>query len=136
MLISMLNKFHFNPIEVNERISEEVFNDFIERLDPDNNVFLSSDITSLLPFKKQILSTTSDEQACAFLDVVSGIYLYRLQKADSIIKNILQKPFNYSTLDSITFMHDYSANFTENEKELEGRWQRRLKYQSLEKTYH
>jgi carboxyl-terminal processing protease len=131
MLIGMLNKYHYRPIELNQVTSEEVFNDFIKRLDPDNSIFTSIDIRQLMPYKTQLLSTSSDEQACAFLKTVSGLYLTKLHRIDTLISSILQKPFDFTANDSITFVHDYQANFAANDKELEKRWAKRLKYNVL-----
>jgi len=131
LLIGMLNKYHYRPIELNKVTSVEVFNDFIKRLDPDNNIFTSIEISQLMRYKTQLLSTSSDEQVCAFLKTFSGLYLTMLHRADTMIRNILKKPFDFTVKDSITFIHDYHADFAANDAELEKRWARILKYDML-----
>jgi carboxyl-terminal processing protease len=132
LLIGMLNKYHYSPVVLNQATSEEIFNDFIKRLDPDNTIFTSTDIRQLMPYKTLLLNTSSDEQICAFLKTVSGLYLTRLHRTDSLINTILQKPFDFTVKDSITFVHDYQASFATDDKELEKRWARKLKYSVLD----
>lgn len=131
MLIGMLNKYHLTPIELNQATSEQIFNDFIERLDPHNSIFTSQDINSLAIYKTQLPGNLSDEVACKFMKSITVIYLKRIRNADSIIMGILQNPLNFSTRDSITLHHEYYADFVANEKDLEKRLSRRLKYDAL-----
>lgn len=132
LLISMLTKFHLTPIELNPATSEQIFNDFIKELDPSNSIFTSQDITSFSAYKTQLLSTSSDEVVCGFIQSVTDIFLKRYKKADSLITSILNKPLNFDSKDSITFHPDYIADFLPNDKELEKRWIRKLKYQALD----
>ena len=127
----MLSKYHYSPVELNQATSEEIFNDFIKKLDPNNIFFTSVDIGYLLPYKTQLLSTSSDEKVCEFLKTVTGLYRTRLHKVDTLISTILQKPFDFKVNDSITFTYENQSNFAANDMELEKRWIRRLKYSAL-----
>lgn len=131
VILGKLNKYHYTPIVLNEITSTEIFNNFLEHLDPNNSIFTSADISYLKPYETQLLSLTSNEQVCAFLHTIAKLYLYKLQRVDTIISSILQKPFDYSVKDSITFTNTYKANFAANDKELKNRWVRWLKYQTL-----
>jgi carboxyl-terminal processing protease len=130
-LLGMLNKYHLSPPELNAITSAEVFDDFIQRLDPANCIFISTDIASLQSYKTILLNTTSNQQVCKFLEVVSALYISGLYRADSLVSAILLNPIDFNKKDSILFLKDYEANFASDKKELENRWLKRLKFMAL-----
>ena len=91
LIISMLNKYHYCPIDINQKTSEEIFRTYIENLDPDNLIFTSADIKDLFPSMSGLLTTSSGEQTCAFLKTVSLLYQKKLQYAEKLIRSILDK---------------------------------------------
>lgn len=130
-LLGMLNKYHLSPPELNAITSAEVFDIFIQRLDPDNCIFIRPDIADLQSYKTHLLNTTSNQQVCKFLEAVSASYISGLHRADSLVIAILLNPLNFEKRDSILFVKDYETNFASDEKELENRWIKRLKFMAL-----
>ncbi len=132
LLISMLNRFHYCPVELNEVTSGEIFHDFIKELDPDNVIFTARDINILSAYKTRLLVTGVGEQSCAFLKIVSELYIAGLHHADTLSGTILSRPLNFIVHDSIRFTSGYHDDFSSNETELEKRWTSRLKYKALD----
>jgi len=131
LLISMLNKFHYCPPDPGEKTSVEVFNSFIQKLDPSCSIFTTPDIAQLDRYKNQLLTTSSDETACKFLNAASGVYQKCLYRSDSLTNLILQKPFDYNLQDSIRFSYDYMGIFAANAGELEKHLAKKLKFDAL-----
>ncbi len=131
MLVNMLEKYHYKPVELNQTTSAEIFDDFIERLDPYGNIFISGDIKALEPYKNNLFIMHSDEKACSFLKSITELYLRKLQKTDTLVSSILEHPFDFDVNDSIVFTGHSQANFAANDGELKKRWVRRLKYKAL-----
>ena len=131
LVISLLNKYHLTPIELNETTSGQVFNEFIKQLDPDNSIFTNPDIISLSNYKTQLLGISSEDAVCKFIKLTTEIYTHRIHISDSLITGILKNPFNFNMKDSITFNAEYSSNYATNDIELEKRFLKSLKYETL-----
>lgn len=128
----MLNKYHYDPIELNDKISEQIFDDFINALDPYSILFTEVELKELAPFKTQIDNINSNNNACEFLNSVNKLYHDRLIKADTMISRILSKPFDFNAKDTITFFPISEKITSANDTQLEKRMRRRLKYKTLE----
>ena len=131
ILTDLLYKYHYNPIETDQIHSGEIFDSFISRLDPYNSIFTSGDIHALESYRTQLFSHMHGEQACMFLKTISELYLKKLLQEDTMISAILEKPFDFTINDSITFDRTRKTAFAVSDQELEKRRVRRLKYKAL-----
>ncbi|MFY0714505.1 carboxy terminal-processing peptidase [Seonamhaeicola sp. NFXS20] len=125
----VLERGHFDPIELDDTFSEELFNDYIETLDPFKRYFYESDIKDFEKYKLEL-----DDQLKAtnvtFFNVTHERLLERIAEAREIYKEVLSKPFDY-TIDE-TFNTDYDKDkFVKNKKELKERWRKQLKFSTL-----
>src|SRR5215218_10230372 len=50
----ILTQGHYSPKDINDDFSKKVYTKYFEELDPDKNMFLKSDITSLERFSTKI----------------------------------------------------------------------------------
>jgi carboxyl-terminal processing protease len=124
---------HYSPRPVDDLFSAQVFDRMIERLDDDQLYFTKNDIRQLSVYREQI----DDElqgRGWHFLDTLTSIYRKKLLIADSTIIGILQKPFDYSIKENISFLAD-SLHFALSEIEYQYKWYQWLKYETLVKTY-
>jgi len=120
---------HFDPIQLDDNFSTELFKDYIENLDPVKRYFYESDIED---FKK--FETNIDDQLkvfdITFFNVTYERMLKRIEEAKSIYKEVLSQPFDYA-LDE-TFDTDYDhIPFVKNKKEMKDRWRKQLKFSTL-----
>ena len=125
----VLQQGHFDPIQLNDEFSEELFKDYIERVDPVKRYFYESDYKE---FKKY--ETDIDDQLKAFdisfFNVVHQRMLERIEEAKLIYKDVLSTPFDY-TIDE-TFETDYDKiGFVSNKKEMKERWRKQLKFSTI-----
>ncbi|WP_116039649.1 carboxy terminal-processing peptidase [Seonamhaeicola aphaedonensis] len=125
----VLERGHFDPIAMDDAFSEELFNDYIETLDPFKRYFYESDIKDFEKYKFQL-----DDQIKAtdvtFFNITHERLLQRIAEAKEVYKDILGKPFDY-TIDE-TFDTDYDTyEFVKNKKQLKERWRKQLKFSTL-----
>jgi carboxyl-terminal processing protease len=131
-MIGMLNKYHFQPVKMNDGVSEEIFNDFIKALDPYSLIFTDVELKKLEPYKNTIDDINGKKDACAFLKLVTDLYHQRLIRVDTMVGSILAKPFDFNAKDTITFMPVSVRVTSADDIQLEKRWKRRLKFKALE----
>lgn len=125
----VLQQGHFDPIEINDDFSKELFTDYIEGVDPVKRYFYESDYKEFLKFE-----TTLDDQLklydVTFFNVVHGRIIKRIEEAKNIYKEVLSKPFDYSLDEVFDTDYDNSA-FVKNRKQMLERWRKQLKFSTL-----
>jgi carboxyl-terminal processing protease len=127
---SILEQKHFSPKAIDDNFSKQVFEEYLETLNPDKDIFLKKDIEDL---KKNEL-TLDDEIHGAplnFYKEASSIYLKRVDEIMSLYKEILSKPFDFTVKESIQLDED-KAQFPANEAARKEQWRKRLKYLALD----
>lgn len=91
----VLEQGHYDPVEFNDAFSEELFNDYIEVVDPVKRYFYESDYKDFEKFKRDI-----DDQLKAtditFFNVVHERLVKRIAEAKEIYREVLSQPFDYT----------------------------------------
>lgn len=125
----VLERGHFDPKDMDDAFSAEVYSDYLDQIDPLKQYFYQSDIKEFEKYKTEI-----DDQLKAldisFFNLTHERLMQRIEEAKVIYREVLAQPFDY-TIDE-TFNSDYeSLDFVSNKKEMKERWRQRLKYTNL-----
>ncbi|MDG1659600.1 MAG: carboxy terminal-processing peptidase [Crocinitomicaceae bacterium] len=120
---------HYNPMPVDNELSEKVYDSYIKRVDNGKRFFLQSDIDA---FSKHRLEL--DDYAKAhdfdFLDELNRVHASRVELAREYYNEILSKPFDFSKEETIETDVD-KLGYVKSEEELHARWRSLLKYNVL-----
>lgn len=125
----VLERGHYEPKEVNDTFSSNVFDDFIEVIDPTKRYFLESDIREFEKYRFMI----DDEIRNTDIEFFNAVYqrlMVRMDEAKEIYKEVLAQPFDYSIDETIEIDYD-KQEFATSKKELKERWRKQLKYNTL-----
>lgn len=125
----VLERGHYEPKEVNDSFSSNVFDDFIEVIDPTKRYFLQSDIDEFEKYRFMIDDEIRNTDI-TFFNVVYQRLMVRMQEAKDIYGEVLAQPFDYSIDESIEIDYD-KQEFAASKKELKERWRKQLKYNTL-----
>ncbi|MDX1363891.1 carboxy terminal-processing peptidase [Arenibacter latericius] len=129
LITYVLERGHYQPKDINDDFSVQVFNGFFEVLDPSKRYFLASDIQEFEKYKFQIDDQIKNKDI-TFFDIVYERLLKRMEEAKVIYKEVLSEPFDYSIKESIDVNYKELA-FSSSRKELKERWRKQLKYATL-----
>ncbi len=121
---------HYQPRLVDNAFSERLFQDFIDHLDPDKCFFTAPEIKELSVYK-QLLDEELNGKKQEFLNFITVVYKKSLQRADSIIEKVTEKPFDFTLNESINLLKE-SLNNAENVNQLYWYWYKYCKYRSLQ----
>ena len=129
----MLTQIHFSPKKIDDNFSKEIFKKYLsaDKIDPLKNILLASDIQSLKKFETKL----DDEirgGAVEFVPAVSTIYKKRLLETETLYKELLATPFDFSKDETVNLNSD-QLEFPKTEAERKDRWRKRLKYLVLER---
>lgn len=125
----VLLRNHFNPAELDDDFSEELFENFIEDMDPAKRYFLASDYKDFEKYRLRLDEEIQESQA-NFFDVVYKRLQKRQKQTESLTTEILEEGFDFSTNESIET--DYSKiAFAKSETELRNHLRKMLKLTTL-----
>ena len=127
----VLEQGHFDPISMDDSFSEELFNDYIEILDPVKRYFYQSDIKDFEKYKLEIDDQLKDTDI-TFFNIVNERMLERIEGAKEIYREVLAEPFDY-TLDESFDTNYENSEFVKNKKQMKDRWRKQLKFSTISK---
>ncbi len=125
----VLQRGHFDPKEINDDFSAEVFADYLDQLDPLKRYFYKSDIEEFEAFKFQ-LDDQLKEYDISFFNLTHDRLVQRIEESKAIYKEVLDTPFDYSIDEE--FNSDYeNIGYVKNKKQMKERWRQQLKFSNL-----
>lgn len=125
----VLGRWHFDPQDVNDEFSENVYNDFIGAVDPMKRYFLASDIEEFEEYKDKI-DDEIKEPGVKFFNLVHTRLEKRMLEAKKFQEELLTTPFDF-TIDEVINRDYEKLAFAKNKKELKERWRKELKFSTL-----
>lgn len=130
----VLKEIHYNPKDVNDEFSGQVFDHFLNALDPNKNILLKSDIDALrAKFGKQVDDELNGKMKPEFFMAAGEIYRKRLEELTTVYQDILSKPFEFTKDERVQLDPD-KVEFPATEAERREVWRKRLKFMSLERV--
>ncbi len=129
----VLERGHYDAKDLNDDFSENVFNDFIDAIDPYRRYFYKKDLEEFAAYKKEIDDMIKNKDLTFFNDVYTRL-LERQKEADAIQQEVLAKPFDFDKEEILDT--DYEEQlFVKNKKALKERWRQQLKLNALSSFY-
>ena len=133
LITYVLEEGHFQPKDLDDNFSANVFEDYLEQIDPFKRYFYKSDIEDFEKFKNEI-----DDQLInydlTFFNLVNERLLKRIEESKVIYKDILSSPFDFSNEEEYNSNYE-SLDYVKNKKELKERWRKQLKFSTIS-NYH
>ena len=121
-----LTYLHYKPATVDDKFSENVFNKYLEYIDPSKRFLLQSDYDL---FKKDYLNLDDyykSENLGFYNSTVDTIYK-RIAEAEKYSMDALSKPFDFNQKEN--FNIDYkTSKFAKDKNEAKDLWRKYLKY--------
>jgi len=128
----MLEEIHYSPKNIDDKFSQEIFTKYLSEVDGEKNILLQTDIDGLAKYQTTIDDEILGKVPIEFVPAVTAIFKKRMLEAEVIYKDILSKPFDFTTNEEANFDFD-KASFPKNENERKEAWRKRLKYLTLER---
>ncbi len=124
---------HYNPGEINDDFSEKAFTLYIERMDFGKRFLLQEDIEKLSKYKKELDNAMNDVNF-EFFDLSVSILDKRTLESEAYCKEILSHPFDFTANDKVE-IDAKKLDFAKDKNELKGRWNKLLKYETMNSLY-
>jgi len=102
----VLDQWHYSPKDMNDDFSEQVFDDFINSVDPLKRYFYQSDINDFEKYKTKIDDQIKNKDL-TFFNLVFDRLMERMKEGETLSLAIIEKPFDYSKIELLST--DYEA---------------------------
>ena len=126
----VLEKYHYNSIEINDEFSENMFDTYIDLLDSQKKYFLASDYREFKKFKFQLDNQLIDYDL-SFFNLSYQRLIQRIKEVEEFYPSLLSSQFDFSINEEINLDFE-NISFSKNNNERRDRWRKRLKYSALD----
>ena len=127
----VLDRGHYDPKDINDLFSENVYMSYLENIDGQHRFFLKSDINAFNSYRYLIDDEIKNTQV-EFFNLSFEKLMERMSQVEGFYKSLLETPFDFSIKDEINL--DFKkASYANNLTELRSIWRKRLKLNALER---
>ena len=125
----VIERGHFDPKNIDNEFSENMFKEFIENMDGQHRFFLSSDIGNFKKYKYDLDDEIINSKT-TFFDLVYNKLIQRQEIVKNFYEEILNKPFSFNE-DEIISLDYKNAPYPKTLNDLKFLWRKRLKLSTL-----
>ncbi|XLS28673.1 carboxy terminal-processing peptidase [Flavobacteriaceae bacterium M23B6Z8] len=129
LITYVLEKGHFDPRDVDDNFSENVFHDYIDALDPLKRFFLASDIEEFESYKYKI-DDQLKELDITFFNLTYNRLMKRMEESTEIYRKVLEKSLDFDKDETINTNYD-DLPYADSKKELKDRWRKQVKFSTI-----
>jgi carboxyl-terminal processing protease len=130
-VMKAINEAHFSPLNVDDSLSNRVYNKILTNLDYEKKFFTQQDIDMLKKYQYSIDDEIKDG-SLEFFEKLNEIFSKRIDNAESYYKELLAKPFDFSKKEEVN-LDGEDIPYSANESALKEHWRKYLKYRVLAK---
>ena len=131
-VLNYVEQLHFRPKSLDDKLSEQLFNYYIESIDGGKR-FLTKEDLALLENHRLNLDNQAIEGTFTFFDLSIDLLDKSLRKTQLIYRDLLSKPFNLNG--DATFETDSEKRpFPANDAELKEVWRKLLVYEIISRV--
>lgn len=133
LITYVLENGHYDAKDINDSFSKEVFEDYMEALDPLKRYFYASDIEEFKAYELKIDDQIKNSEI-SFFDLTHTRLQKRMEEAKGIYKEILAQPFDFSKEEKIDTDYEEIA-YVSSKEEMKNRWRKQLKFNTIANYY-
>tara|TARA_A100001011_G_scaffold153781_1_gene162217 strand:+ start:2722 stop:4812 length:2091 start_codon:yes stop_codon:yes gene_type:complete len=126
----VVEKGHYNKIEINDGVSEKIFSSFINQFDSQKRFFLKSDIKNFEKYKF-MLDDQIKNYDLTFFNLVYETSKLRFEEIKKYYKEIIANPFDFTSKETLDLDFE-NKDYSKNKNEVKQRWRKQLKFSTLD----
>lgn len=133
IMVSVMNTlqyWHYSPKPINDAYSREVYNKYLEMIDPGKRFFMKEDISEFNQHKDK-LDDYFKTGNLAFYKLSTDRLYQRVDEVDKITQEILKNPINLNEND-VYILDSKKKNYPANKQELYNEWKKYIKFNILQ----
>ncbi len=133
LITYVLQKGHYDPKQIDDAFSQEVYDNYILSLDPRKRYFLQEDIDKFEAYRDKIDDEIHNKKV-DFFNLTYNTLQQRIEESKQLYGSILDKPFDYTKEEDINTNYK-EIPYAESKTALKDRWRKQLKFTALSNFY-
>lgn len=125
-----LSYLHYSPKPINDAYSADVYDKYMEMIDPGKRFFLQSEVDEFSKHKTKLDDYLNKGDLTFYKLTVDKLY-DRTAEIEKLTQDILSKPINFDEKEEI-ILEPKLKQFPKNQQELRNEWKRYIKYNILQ----
>ncbi len=125
LAVSFLTNWHYKDVELNDELSSQILEQYIETLDPNRAYFLSADIESMEKWRNQLDDALRHDNLDVAFEIFN-LYVLRVKSRIQFARNTLTQPMDFTVDEKYQFDRTESA-WIGDTKAWDDQWRRRVK---------
>lgn len=127
---SLFTRAHYKEIELNDALSERVYDRFLKALDPNKNVFTAADIAELEKYRASFDDALERGQLAGVYDIYQQNLKRRVERYEYAL-SLLDSSFDFEKAGDVLEFNREDASWPKDVAELNELWRQRVKYDAL-----
>ncbi|UYQ93962.1 carboxy terminal-processing peptidase [Chitinophaga horti] len=128
----ILKEGHYQPKDINDAFSKEVFNKYLKSLDPEKKFLLQSDVVKLRTLETHVDDELMNGAPLELFAATTEVIKKRVAEAAAIYPALLEQPFDFAKNEKVVLDPEV-LDFPKDEAARKEAWRKVLKYRTLEK---
>lgn len=121
---------HYAPKTLDDNYSARIFEEYLETLDPNKVFFTQQDIAEFEPYRYKLDDLLKRRDAQVAFDIFK-VFRHKMEARTQKIMQLIEQDFDYTQHDTLNIDRD-SFTWAENEKEIDQRWEKRIKNDTMQ----
>ena len=126
----VVEKGHYKSVDINDNISEKIYNNYINQIDGQKRFFLQSDLRQFEKYKYKLDDQLKDYDL-TFFNLVFETSIQRIREVKSYYNEIINSKFDFSFDETIDLDYE-NKTYASSKKDIKERWRKQLKYSTLD----
>lgn len=129
-ITAQFTRAHYKAVQINDALSEQVFDRYLKQLDYNRNVFLASDIEAFSKYRTEFDSFVARGKLDVAYDIFNLNLQRRLERYEYALSLLALPSFDFDKDDVYHFDREEAA-WPKNKEELDSLWFSKVKYDAL-----
>ena len=124
-ILQLMQQYHYSRVKVDNELSEQIFDRYLESLDPQKSYFLASDIEEFNEFRTKFDDVIRRGRLAPVFDIFKRFRI-RFEERAQFATELLKSDFDFTIEESYTFNRE-DETWPESKQAVDDLWRKRVK---------
>ena len=124
-IMQLMQRYHYKRVRVNDQLSEQIFERYLESLDPQKSFLLASDIAEFDQYRRGFDDALRTARLSPVFDIFKR-FRARVEERASFATGLLKRDFDF-TIDEQYAYDREEAQWSQSQKAMDELWRKRVK---------
>ena len=129
-ILQLMQRYHYKPVKVGNKLSEQIFDRYLESLDPQKSFLLASDIEEFGKHRRKFDDALRNSRLRPVFDIFKR-FRARVEERSLYAQELLKRDFDFTIDESYMFNRE-DAQWAQSQSAMDELWRKRVKNDVLD----